>query len=56
MLSQNPNRGTQDPKGINIFTDGSKRGHRSGASVVITNNGNVSKDTEGLDKIYNYHL
>ena len=60
MHPENPLRGVPDPKGVNLFTDGSKdkgpnKGN-TGAGVVVTIDNKVSIDTEGKEKIYKYHL
>ena len=56
MSPHNPTRGIPDPRGYNIFTDGSKDGNKTGAGVVIMNGGQVSQDSEGNDRKYSYHL
>ena len=42
--------------GVNIFTDGSKDGFRTGAAVVIRDGGQTCIDDEGNERSYQYHL
>ena len=56
MSPQNPSRGTPDIRGVNIFTDGSKDGSRTGAGVVIMDGGQISTDSHGTEQTYQYHL
>ena len=41
---------------VNIFTDGSKDGFRTGAAVVIRDGGQTCIDDEGNERSYQYHL
>ena len=56
MSHSNPSRGIPDPRGLNIYTDGSKDNHQTGAGVAILKDGEVPVDTDGNEKIYSYHL
>ena len=56
MMPKHPTRGVPDIRGVNIFTDGSKDGHRTGAAVVIRDGGQTCIDDEGNERSYQYHL
>ena len=57
MSPHNPTRGIPDPRGVNIYTDGSKDGPKSGAGVVVHNGGQVHKNpSTGEDIVHSYHL
>merc|ERR1711876_146697 len=56
MMPKNPLCGIPNTGGINIYTDGSKDGPKTGAGVVVTRNDKAIVDSEGVDMIYNYHL
>ena len=55
-LKYNPLRGIPDTKGINLFTDGSKKNLRTGAGVIVAIGDKPIKDSEGNEMKYNYHL
>ena len=52
----NPLRGTPDPRGLNIYTDGSKDENGTGAGVVVLDGGQVSTTPQGTDRKYQYKL
>merc|ERR1712079_569085 len=56
MSHKNILRGRPDIRGVNIYTDGSKDGNRSGAGVVVMDGGQVRTDYNGTRQEYSYHL
>ena len=57
MSPHNPARGIPDPRGVNVYTDGSKNRHQSGAGVVVLNGGQVHKNPATKEELnFQYHL